>query len=102
MTFAREEIERTVPGLSRASRAWHQTITAQTAFMVARTIVNPKVYVAVGLDPREARRQALGNPHYQETLAWMGERVLAFLDEQGLVGRAQRPIWQRSLLMPAA
>ena len=101
MTFAREEVERAVPTLSRASLALHRTLTAQTGFMVARTLVNPQVYAAVGLDPREARRQALGNPHYQETLAWMGERVLSFLDDQGLIGAAQRPVWRRSMLMAA-
>ena len=102
MTFAREEVERAVPALSRPALALHRTLTAQTGLMVARTLVNPRVYAAVGLDPREARRQALGNPHHQATLAWMGERVLAFLDEQGLIGAAQRPVWKRSLLMPAA
>ena len=101
MAFAREEVERAVPRLSKAGLALHRTLTAQTGFMVARTLVNPKVYAALGLDPREARRQALGNPHYQETLAWMGERVLSFLDEQGLIGPAQRPVWRRSLLMAA-
>ncbi|HEX5988076.1 MAG TPA: diiron oxygenase, partial [Nocardioides sp.] len=83
MTFAREEVERMVPTLPRPRLALHRTLTAQTAFMIARSLVNPRVYAAVGLDPREARRQALNNPHYQATMAWMGERVLAFLDEQG-------------------
>ena len=101
MTFAREEVERADPTLSRARLALHRTLTAQTGFMVARTLVNPQVYAAVGLDPREARRQALGNPRYQETLAWMGERVLSFLDDQGLIGAAQRPVWRRSMLMAA-
>ena len=77
-----------MPTLSRRQLAWHRMITAQTAFMVARTLVNPQVYVAVGLDPREARRAALANPHYRETMAWMGERVVGFLDEQGLIGPA--------------
>ena len=99
MTFVREELRRLVPGLSGARLAWHRTVTAQTAFMVARTLVNPQVYVAVGLDPRAARRAAFGNPHYQQTLAWMGERVTGFLDEQGLIGPSQRTIWERSLLL---
>ena len=101
MTFAREEVERTVPTLSKAQLGWHRTLTAQTGFMVARALVNPGVYAAVGLDPREARRVAIANPHYQRTLAWMGERVLGFLDEQGLIGPAQRRLWKRSLLMAA-
>jgi hypothetical protein len=100
MTFAREEVARAVPALSRSARAFHQLITAQTALFVTRSLVNPQVYAAVGLDPREARRQALGNPHYRQTLAWMGERVLGFLDEHGLVGRAHRSTWRRSLLLP--
>jgi len=100
MSFAREQIQAAVPCLSRRALAWHRTVTANTSFMVARSLVNPQVYAAVGLDPREARRQALANPHYQQTMAWMGERVLGFLDEQGLIGRAQRGTWRRSLLMP--
>ena len=99
MTFARDEVERMVPKLSKRQLAWHRMVTAQSSFMVARSLVNPKVYTAVGLDPREARRVALGNPHYQETLAWMGERVVGFIEEQGLIGPAERPLWQRSLLM---
>jgi hypothetical protein len=102
MTFARDQIERTVPTLSRAQLSWHRTITAQTAMFVTRSLVNPRVYAAVGLDPKEARREALANPHYRETLLWMGERVMAFLDEQGLVTRAQRPTWRRAMLLPAA
>ena len=99
MTFAREEVAATRPTLSRAQLAWHRTLTAQTAFMVARTLVNPEVYVAVGLEPKAAKRAAFSNPHYRETLAWMGERVVGFLEEQDLIGAAQRPIWQRSLLL---
>ncbi len=101
MTFAREEVQRAVPGLTKRQLAWHRMITAQTAFMVARTLVNPRVYVAVGLDPREAKRAAFTNPHYRETLAWMGERVVGFLEEQDLVGPTQRAVWKRSLLLPS-
>jgi len=101
MTFAREEVERTVRTLTRRQLAWHRMITAQTAFMVARTLIHPEVYVAVGLDPREAKRAAFANPAYQETLAWMGERVVAFLEEQDLIGPAERRVWKRSLLMPS-
>ena len=100
MSFAREQIQAQVPGLARRSLGWHRTVTAKVAFMVARSLVNPQVYDAVGLDPREARRQALANPHYRRTLAWMGERVVGFLEEQGLIGPRQHATWRRSLLMP--
>jgi hypothetical protein len=100
MTFARDEVERMVPTLNRAQLAWHQAMTAQISFTVARALVNPAVYDAVGLDRRAARREALGNPHYQDTVAWMGEKVTGFLDEMGLLPRHQRALWQRSLLLP--
>lgn len=101
MTFAREQVEREVAGLGARQLAWHRAVTARTAYLVTRSLVNPQVYAAVGLDPRAARRAALGNPAYQRTLAWMGERVVGFLDEVGMIGPADRLVWQRSLLLPA-
>ena len=100
MTFARDEIERQLPRLGRAALTWHQAMLGQTGFMVARALVNPEVYRSVGLDPREARRVALGNPHYQQTLAWMGEKVTGYLGDLGLIPSHQRPVWRRSLLLP--
>jgi hypothetical protein len=102
MTFARDQIEQMLPGLNGAALAWHQTMLGQTAFFVARGLVNPAIYEAVGLDPVAARRAALSNPRYQETMAWMGERVTGYLDGLGLIPRHQRRLWRRSLLMPQA
>jgi hypothetical protein len=99
MTFARDQIERMLPGLNRATLAWHQAMLGQTSFLVARGLVNPAIYETVGLDPVAARRAALSNPHYQDTMAWMGERVIGYLDELGLIPRHQRRLWRRSLLM---
>ena len=100
MTFARDQIERMLPSLSRGTLAWHQAMLGQTSFMVARGLVNPAIYSAVGLDPVAARRAALSNSRYQETMAWMGERVTGYLDGLGLIPRHQRRLWRRSLLMP--
>jgi hypothetical protein len=99
MTFARDEVEQMLPGLTRVQLAWHQAMLGQTAFMVARALVNPQVYAAVGLDPRVARRAALGNPHHQDTMAWMGERVVGYLDGLGMIPGHQRALWKRSLLL---
>ena len=99
MTFAREEVRRQVEGLSRTQLVVQQHLTAQTCLMVARSLVNPLVYLSVGLDPREARRAALGNPHYRATMQWMGEKPLAFLRENGLLPKSQERIWRASLLL---
>ena len=58
--------------------------------MVARALVNPEIYRSVGIDPREGRRAALGNPHYRETMQWMGAKPLAFLRENDLLPGARR------------
>src|SRR6195952_1705461 len=99
MTFARHEVERQMVGLSKAQLLWHQVVTAQTCFMVARSLVNPEVYRSVGIDPREGRRTALGNPHYRETMRWMGEKPLAFLRAHDLLPAHQEKVWRASLLL---
>ncbi len=99
MTFAREEVRRGLSEMGGAKLRWHQAVTAQTAFMVARALVNPEVYRCVGIDPREGRRQALGNPHYRATMQWMGEKPVAFLREVGLLPAGQERVWRASLLV---
>ena len=68
----------------------------------ALSLVNPKVYLSVGIDPREGRRTALGNPHYRATMQWMGEKPLAFLRENDLLPKSQEKVWRASLLLGLA
>ena len=74
-------------------------LTAQVAYVTMRSLVHPDVYAAVGLDPQEARRQALGNEAYRETIAWMGEKVMPVLEESGMVGQRDHKVWRASFLM---
>jgi hypothetical protein len=99
VTFARDELTRVMPRLSRAERRWHQLLTAQNAYVAMRCLVNPQVYAAVGLDPSQARAAAMHNPAYHATIAWMGEKVMPFLDEQGLVNKRDLKIWRGSFLV---
>jgi hypothetical protein len=101
VTFAREELEKAVSRMGRTERLIQQTITAQAAFVMMRSLVHPDVYAAVGIDPREGRHAALGNPHYRATIAWMGEKVMPYLEEQGMVGGGyNRKVWHASFLLP--
>ena len=101
VTFAREELEKEVATQSRAERLFHQTVTAQAAFVMMRSLVHPDVYAAVGIDPAEGRRSALGNEHYRHAIAWMGEKVMPYLEEQGMVGGGyNRKVWRASFLLP--
>ena len=57
------------------------------------------IYAAVGLNPEEAWHTAMHNPHYQETIRWAGERIMAFLSDAGLVGAPGMRWWHRSFLL---
>ncbi|MCW2781285.1 MAG: rane protein [Marmoricola sp.] len=100
VTFARDELARVMPTMSRAERTWHQAIAAQMAIVSMRCLVHPRVYASVGLDPREAHEVAVNNPHYRASIAWTGEKVMPFLMEQGLVAKPHLGIWQKSFLLP--
>jgi hypothetical protein len=103
ITYAREELRRLMPRLGPVRRAFHRVALALAAFGVARVIIDPRVYKRVGLDPREARRAALANPHYRETIRWMGERLVGFLREAGMIsGPLTTALWRRSFLLGGA
>jgi hypothetical protein len=101
VSFAREELEKGVRDMSPLKLAVHQRLAAEAAYVTMRSLVNPKAYAAVGIDPRQGRHEALSNPHYRATLAWMGEKVMPFLLENGMVGKGRaRRLWHASFLLP--
>jgi hypothetical protein len=97
--FARAELTRSVAKTSRLGLAYHRFVLARIAYVFSRILISPRVYAAVGLDPREARRAALANPNYQATLRFGGEKLVAFLSESALIGRPGRFLWRRSFLL---
>lgn len=101
VTFARQEVVRGMGSLSKAELFYQRGVIAYVSFLVMRSMINPRLYRAVGLDPRQARRAAMANPRYQETVRWSGERIIAFLQEVGLVGAPGMRWWRRSFLLPA-
>jgi hypothetical protein len=98
--FAREELTKAAARSPRWTRPLRRMLLAHAAFIVSRSLINPEVYRSVGLDPRQTKRIALGNPHYQRTLRWAGEKVVATLDDAGLIGRPGRRWWKASYLLP--
>jgi polyphosphate kinase 2 (PPK2 family) len=74
-------------------------VTAVVAATVMDILVHPRAYAAVGLDPREARKVALANPHHHESRRWMAEKIVAFLDEVGMIGGPSKAIWKRAHLI---
>jgi hypothetical protein len=100
ISFARAEVTRMVPRMGRFALAANRLMLAAAAPWLVRFMLHPDVYRAVGLDPRRARKVARANPHYRESLRWMGERIVAFLTEAGMIkGRVTTALWRRSLLL---
>jgi P-aminobenzoate N-oxygenase AurF len=97
--FARAELTRSVARLSRAELPYHRALLGRIAFIVSRSLISPEVYRSVGLDPRAARRAALANPHYQETICFGGEKIMTFLSDAGLVGPPGMYWWRKSYLL---
>jgi hypothetical protein len=98
--YAREELVRQMTRCGGATLTYHRLMTARGAHVITQSLIHPNVYRAVGLDPRQARRAALTNPRYRETLRWAGAKVVGFLDEAGLVGGPTRWFWRKSYLRP--
>ena len=97
--FARAELARSAAKLSRAELPYHRALLGRTAYIVARNLISPQVYRSVGLDPDYAHRVALANPAHQETIRFGGEKIVAFLTEQGLVGAPGMHWWRKSYLL---
>jgi hypothetical protein len=97
--FAREELRRAVARTPTAQLPAQRYLIARLAYIISRNLVNPEVYQAVGLDCRAARRAALANPRYQETIRFGGEKIMTFLAGQRLVGPPGIFWWRRSFLL---
>ena len=97
--FAREELARQMSRIRPLPKVVGNLASAVVAALVADSLISPDVYARVGLDRREAVRAARANPHWHESRRWMAEKIMAFLDEQGMVTWYSRPIYARAHLV---
>jgi hypothetical protein len=97
--YAREELARLVPTIGGAELAYSKLVIGRSADTIARNLINPQVYRAVGIDPAAGRSAARSNPHHRETLTWAATRVTSYLGDLGLIGGAGMPYWRRSGLL---
>ena len=99
VTFAREEVLRGMAEAGPVARRYHQYITAVVGYFVLFSLINPHVYTSVGISPREGYKAAWANPHFQDTLHWGGEKIMAFLGEAGVVGKPGMRWWKKAHLL---
>lgn len=97
--FAREEVTRLVGSSGPVRRTIDNTVTAIAAAMIVNSLVSPGVYRAVGLDPKQAAEVARANPHYRASRRMLGEKIMKFFTELGMVTATTRPIYRSAGLL---
>jgi hypothetical protein len=97
--FAREEVARQMAKIGPIGKIISNLSSAVVAAFVAETLISPDVYREVGLDPAEATRAAHDNPNWHESRRWMAEKIMAFLDAEGMLTWYTKPIYQAAHLV---
>jgi hypothetical protein len=97
--YAREELRRQMATAPRWEIELTRLASAQTARVVARSLIDPKVYASVGLDPVYAVELARTSPHRRDVMRQSAKRLMDFLDEIGLLQGPSRRLWPASGLL---
>ena len=87
---------RRVANVSRFTRARIRLALGITAYFIVTSLVNPKVYEAAGLDPKQARAVAQANTHYHDKIRAGSAKTVEFLDSIGLIGGPSTVLLRRA------
>lgn len=97
--YAREELVRIMPRLGRAQLSRQRTVVAIVSHLLADSLIDPRVYRAVGIAPEAGRAAALANPRHQASRRWMAAKIMPFLAEVGIVGGPSKALYRRAFLI---
>jgi hypothetical protein len=97
--FAREEVSRQMASIGPIAKVISNLASAIVASFVASSLISSDVYRQVGLDPVEAAEAARTNPNYHETRRWMAEKIMTFLENEGMVTWYSKPIYRLTHLV---
>ncbi|RNL85529.1 AurF N-oxygenase family protein [Halostreptopolyspora alba] len=99
MRYAREELVRDWQHRGPLVKAYSRLMLGAVVYYSATRLINPKVYAKVGLDPREARRVARRNPHHIDTKTWAARKVVATMNEAGMIKGPGKLLWRAAGLL---
>ncbi|MFJ1753450.1 diiron oxygenase [Kitasatospora sp. NPDC088134] len=88
ISYAREELVRKHLGPVR--RRYEQLFIGLIVYYATTALIHPRLYGAVGVDPKVGKAVARANPHWRSTKIEMAQKVVSVLDRAGLVGRTNR------------
>ena len=97
--FAREELARQMSTAPRWQLELTRITSAQAARVISRSLISPRVYASVGLDPAYAAELARNSPHRRDVMRRAASRLIEFLTDIGLLTGASRRMWQGSGLL---
>jgi hypothetical protein len=94
VSYARSEIARRMPRVSKARLAALRHVTAFMAAGIYKMLVDPQVYRSVSLDPREALAAVDASEHRREFRRDLTARTFTFFDQVGLIGGRSAKVWR--------
>jgi len=97
--YAREELVRMMPGLSRGQLRRQRAVTALVCYLLADSLIDPRVYRVVGIEPSAGRAAARANPQHRESRRWMAAKIMPFLREVGMVGGPSEALYRKACLI---
>ncbi len=97
--YAREELRRQMVSAPRWEITFTRVSSAQSARVITRSLVSPKVYASVGLDPAEALEAVRTSGHRQDVMRQASKRLVDFLSDIGLLRGPSRALWKSSGLI---
>ncbi|MGW7004725.1 AurF N-oxygenase family protein [Streptomyces sp. NPDC054933] len=97
--YAREELRRQMVSAPRWEAGLTRLMSGETARVVAMSLIGPKVYESVGLNPGYAMEQARNSPHRREVMRRSAVRLTDLLVEIGVLRGPGRRLWLSSGLL---
>lgn len=85
ITYAREELVRSIAARGKVSNAFHRGVFAVMVLGVFPVLINPRVYKSVGISPLRGMIAAQVSPQYKKNTVFAGEPLLRFAYEAGFI-----------------
>lgn len=101
ITFAREELVRSMDKLGPVAKAVNRVILALAVNAVFPILVNPQVYRAVGIHPLRGFLVGFTSDQYVRNARFLSEPMLRFFHDAGMIeGRLTRRLYRMSRTLP--
>lgn len=97
--YAREELARQMTTAPRWEIGLTRVASGEAARVIARSLIRPEVYAAVGLDPAHAAEVARTSAHRRDIMRQSAAKLMIFLEEIGMLRGPALPLWRRSGLL---